>query len=92
MCSLLAGTVSLIGNRSGYEFPPRGKVTLEQARLITPLSLANRALQNDSFEPLRKQISRNGIFDDAGLAGLVLAQVALATLGIWSLRNSRDLR
>ena len=89
LCLLLVGTVALIGDRSGYDFPPRGKVTLEQARLLTPSNLAIRFAQNDSFDPLKKQIGRFGLFDDAALAGLILAQLAIAGLGVWSLRKTR---
>jgi hypothetical protein len=59
-----------------YQFPPRGQVSLQQARLLTPIGL----WQNAYPEILSQPTTRKGIFDDVALFALWSIVISLSTL------------
>ncbi len=81
-------TVSLISDRSGYSFPEPGRVTLEQARLLTPSSLILE--QNENLTFVRSQpINRPGAIDDPPLAALIATQALICLLVLRQIRGAR---
>ncbi|MBK7891000.1 MAG: hypothetical protein IPJ84_09200 [Bdellovibrionales bacterium] len=84
----LGVTASLISDRSGYSFPERGRVTLEQARLLTPSSLILD--QNESLAFVRSQpINRPGAIDDPPLAALIATQALICVLVLLHIRAAK---
>lgn len=84
----LGVTVCLISDRSGYSFPERGRVTLEQARLLTPSSLTLE--QNERLAFVRSQpINRPGAIDDPPLAALIATQALICIFVLREIRGSR---
>lgn len=82
----LSLTASLISDRSGYSFPERGRVTLEQARALTPSSLL---LEHDeTLQFIRSHpINRPGAVDDLPLASLIATQALLCALVLRFIRR-----